>query len=161
MVSYVPAILLLLLAANPATGQLILDGQQIKQVNLEDEGGRWYTLVGTSPIARLKPGQYRVGAIILQGDLTYSPPRDGGQWFTLSPNKPYHLRAGAPLVPQVHVTREGRALRMDYLGVADAGGRLYRGRDSAAFMRQHPTQFAVYRDGQEIASGTLKYGKYG
>ena len=56
------------------------------------------------------------------------PPRNGGEWFTLTADKPYHLHTGFPLAPKVQVTRQWRTIRMDYLGgTADAGGqRLFR-----------------------------------
>jgi hypothetical protein len=167
---YVPAVLLLLVA-NPAVAQrsgdplancpLFLDGTGIKQVSLEADHGSGCTLLGTNPVAMLRPGRYRVHIIILKGDYTYAAPREGGQWFTLVAETPYHLRAGGPLVPQVQVERLGRTLRMEYQGMADAAGRLYHGKNAASLARDHPTHFTVHRDGREIAAGTLRYGKYG
>jgi hypothetical protein len=170
MTSYVP-LMLLLLAANPPVEQravdirgncqLILDGTQIKQIQLEKEGGGWHALYGTQPVARMQPGRYRVGIIMLNGDYTYAAPRNGGEWFTLSEDKPYHLQAGAPLVPKVDVSPQLRCLRMDYRGVADAAGRLYYGKSSAELAGKYPTRFSICRDGREIAAGTLIFGKYG
>ena len=149
------------LLAQPANCQLILDGTRIKEVHLEGEDGRGYPVHGARRIALLRPGRYRVRLIMLEGDYAWAAPRDGGEWFTLRPDRPYHLRAGAPLVPKVDVVRQGRYLRMDYRGMADAGGRVYFGRNSAEMARRHPTRFVIFRGGRELAAGTLRYGRYG
>ncbi len=73
-------------------------------------------------------------------------------WFTLSPGKPYHLRAGVPLTSHVEVTREGRLLKLDYR-LVDVAGRQYRDAN-----RTSPPRFAIYQNGREIASGSFEYG---
>jgi hypothetical protein len=144
-----------------ANCQLILDGKKIRQVDLEDENGRLYPILGTNRIALLRSGRYRVRSVALEGNYNHAAPSGRIDWLTLRPDRPCHLRAGAPLVPKVEVTRQGRYVRMDYRGIVDAAGRLYFGRGSAELARNHPLCFTVYRDGGEVAAGTLRYGKYG
>ena len=52
---------------------------------------------------------------------------------------------------RVDVARWGRCLQLDYETV---GG----GRQSSGSLTADPPQFTVYRDGQEIASGSFRYG---
>ena len=46
------------------------------------------------------------------------------EWFELAPGKPHQLVIGAPLSPQVTVTRHGKFLEMD-CDLVDAAGRSY------------------------------------
>jgi hypothetical protein len=131
--------------------QVILDGKYVEQLILEGENGRLHVRDATSSNLFLEPGRYRVSRIMLKGGYSYDIHAET-EWFTLSPDEPYHLRAGAPLTSHVDVTHKGRLLNLEYR-IVDTAGRRYRSTD-----RTSPPRFAIYQDGQEIASGSFEYG---
>ena len=156
-------ILLAILGAGPATAErptkesgsceLFLDGTGIKDLLLQDDKGRGLRVDVSGAVAHLPPGRYRVLMLVLDGGYTSEVPRTADDWFTLAPEEPYHLQAGMPLRPRIHVARRGGSLKMNYEGLVDAGGRKYVTKD-----RKQRPHFAVYQDGHEIGSGDFEYG---
>jgi hypothetical protein len=103
----------------------------------------------------LPPGRYWVEQVELEGGYESSSnySRDDG-WFELAPGRPHQLVVGAPLSPQVSVTRHGRFLEMDY-GLVDAAGRSY---TWSSGRRPAPPEFTVYRNDEVLGSGSFEYG---
>lgn len=140
-----------------ATCQVIVDGRAVEKLSLQKENdresGRTQVIYDVrGPSLSLEPGRYRVDRIDLKGGYWHRAAQMDTDWFALSPDQPYHLRAGAPLTSHIDVTREGRLLKLDHR-LLDAAGRRY-----GSTERTSPPCFAVYRDGQEIASGSFEYG---
>ena len=130
---------------------LVVDGKYVTKLTLEEQGGRTYQKDVTGQILHLEPGRYRLRQVLLKGDYSHDSYSET-EWFSLTSNKPYHLRAGSPLTPRVDATREGRILKLDYRLVDDAGRRYRRaGRES-------PPGFTVYKNGKEVASDAFEYG---
>lgn len=134
-----------------ATCQLIVDGQAVEELWLQNENMLTLTHKLKGPTLSLAPGRYRVERIQLKGGyLHIAEPWESD--FTLRPDQPHHLRAGAPLKSHVEVKREGRLLSFDYR-LTDAAGRRYRSSNTTARPR-----FTVYQNGREVAGGTFEYG---
>ncbi len=101
----------------------------------------------------LPAGRYRVTQVELTGGYRCTVTGTGeDDAFQLVPGKPCELKVGAPLNPSVKVTRQGRLLMMNYQ-LLDAGGRTYSNQN-----RTNPPRFAVFKDDQEIGSGSFEYG---
>jgi hypothetical protein len=137
--------------ADGANCQLMVDGEHIEKLTLMGKNGRVHESDLTGSILFCAPGQYCLQRVVLQGGYCYEM-RGQPEWFTLSPEEPYHLRGGAPLTSHVDVTRMGQLLELDYR-LVDAAGRRYRNMERTA-----PPRFAIYQDGQEIAGGAFEYG---
>ena len=163
---YLPAGVLLLAAAAAATadeprptdksalGRLVIEGKAVHRLSLETADFRLIELTPTEGGAALPAGRYEVVGVTLQGGRLVHrglPGRDE-DWFELRPGETHHLKVGAPLRPEVHVSRLGNRLTMGY-GLIDAAGREYVGRHDA-----QPPTVTILRDGEPIASGRFEYG---
>jgi len=138
---------------NASTCQLNIDGKFIEKLILDVEGGGTKELARPASSVSLPAGRYRVRQVELEGKYRcsiFAAKKD--DWFRLSPNQSHHLKVGAPLTPKVSATRQGRLIEIDY-ELLDACGRSY-----SARRRANPPTFAVFKDGQEIGSGTFEYG---
>lgn len=136
-----------------ATCQLAIEGKLIQTLTLVDRQGQQMQFARPSEKVSLPPGEYRVFRAQLQGGFdSYRPSARNEDWFWLAPDEPYTLRVGAPLVPSLKVHRQGTELELDY-ELLDAGGRPYAPREAA-----NPPRFTISRNGQQIASGSFRYG---
>ncbi|MBN1588284.1 MAG: hypothetical protein JW888_02090 [Pirellulales bacterium] len=166
-------------APKPALCELRIDGDCLVGLELLDKEGRRTTCKRPGKVIYLPPGQYRVKKVTLEegyetaDDVDLAGPFFGAsrgesslngflsassrnRWFILAPDKPSTLQVGAPLAQTVNVTREGTHLRLDYGDLFDDAGRRYYKRYGG---RTYPApRFAVYKDGQEIGSGSFEYG---
>jgi hypothetical protein len=138
--------------ASPA-GWLVIAGKGVTDVRLDQRIGPCMHRTPVDGKVSLTPGEYRLTTIQLGGNYgAYC--RDGKEedWFQLGPGESRTVRIGAPLTPTVRVQRQGRLLRLDYQ-LLDAEGWNYSPQD-----RMNPPEFRVYRDGEEIGSGSFEYG---
>jgi hypothetical protein len=134
-------------AAGSANGQLVIEGRHIETLILEKPNGDSQTINRPGSTVSLPAGQYKLFSVTLTGGFqSYLM-----QSFTLSPGKPYHVKVGAPLTPQLEASRQGRVLELDY-ALVDAGGGEYRPEDA------DPPRFTVYNGDQVVGSGAFEYG---
>ena len=137
--------------------ELRIEGQHIKSLRLLDQNGLLKDISQPSDVQHLPPGRYTVERVELdegyEFDANYYDP---GEHFELTPDRPHVLKVGGPLQPTVVVSRQGKCLELNY-ELRDAEGRSYR-QSSDKMDWSSPPQFAIYRDGQEIASGSFAYG---
>ena len=86
-----------------------------------------------------------------------SQPGQRQDWFEVTPAGSNELVVGAPLYPTATASRHGGFVRLNY-DTVDGVGRGYRKTvDRMAEMPPPPT-FTVYKDGEEIGSGSFEYG---
>src|SRR3972149_4583360 len=135
---------------NHTTCELVLEGKNIEKLVLLDGHGLSKTFTRPDSSLFLPPGNYTIQEVSLGDYYALLYPNLEKNRFTLTPDKPFHLKLGGSLTPEVALKRQGRFLTMDYklLGV---DGRRYLNRQ-----RINPAQFAVYLDDQKIASGAFK-----
>jgi hypothetical protein len=141
------------LAAPPAPEgpcQLVVDGEGVEKLIVEQSNSNRYSVDITSPGVSLASGLYNVKQVILKGGYSYNY-IGAMPSFTLTADAPYHFQAGG-LSPHVDVKRQGRLLKMDYR-LTDAAGRRCIHADYSS-----PSRFSVLQGGQEIASGSFEYG---
>ncbi len=107
---------------------------------------------------RLPAGHYRVERVDLRDGYSMLP-RSGrpGDWFEVSREGPNELVVGAPLFPSASVRRYGAFLQLDYDTVDGAGRSYEQQRDPTDPLPPAP-RFAVFKDGEQIGSGTFEYG---
>lgn len=140
-------------ARDPSDCELIIAGKHIEKLSLVNKAGLDKVIVRPGPSIFLPPGRYRIQEIQLQEGYTFNDYSGSAEnRFTLSPDAPYKLMAGAPLTPGVTVKRQGRMLTMDYQ-LLDAEGRKYINRANT-----NPPRFDIYQGDQKIASGSFEYG---
>jgi hypothetical protein len=136
-----------------SSGQVTLEGDHIQRLIFENENGHPIERTNPGSSLFLPSGTYRLNEVELAGGYhCYAFLTGEDERFRLTPDRPYQLRVGAPLTPQVKATRRGRVLELDYQ-LVDAAGRSY-----SNTLRSDPPQFAVYQDGRPIGSGTFEYG---
>jgi hypothetical protein len=139
-------------AARASDGELRIEGELIKSLTVVNEAGDSRTINRPGASVSLPAGQYTIYQIELDGGAHCSYPRESPS-FTISPDKPCRLKAGAPLKPGVTFKRSGKILTLDYK-LLDAAGRNYRASGRSA----DPPRFVVYQGEREIGSGTFEYG---
>ena len=111
-----------------------------------------------SVILQIPAGVYRLESVELEDG--YELRRGVGQrhdWFEVTPTGSNELLVGAPLYPTATATRHGGFVKLDY-DTVDAAGRSYRQTASRTLEAPPPPTFTVYKDGQEIGSGSFEYG---
>ena len=146
-------------AADGADCELKIQGHSIVRLMLIDKtrhSGVQFDKPGES--VQLPAGVYRVETVELEDGYSLSPQLGQRQdWFEVTPAGPNELVVGAPLYPTATVTRHGGFVKLDY-DTVDAAGRSYRRTPSRTATEPPPPTFTVYKDGQEIGSGSFEYG---
>jgi len=143
------------MAEEPPLCELTIQGDAILSLRLEGENhaGRQFNRPGKT--LRLPAGRYRVLQVDVEDGYVSNPRYRGDDgWFELTPERPYELAVGAPLLPTVSARREGRFLSMKY-DLLDAAGRKYA---SPNVDRRSPPRFVVFKDDQEVGAGAFEYG---
>jgi len=157
------ALVVLVAVATPARAgadggscELKIRGHSIANLTLVEKtrsSGVQFNMPGES--VQLPAGEYRVEQVELEDghtlDLLSSLRQD---WFEVTPAGPNELVVGAPLYPTATVNRHGGFLQLDY-DTVDGAGRSY-GKTSGR--APQPPAFTVFKDGQEIGSGSFEYG---
>ena len=155
----------------PAVGRLSIEGEAIERLVLEKrqrsgpwEGDNRITLDRPAASVEIPAGEYRVQQVHLRGGYRCDPPArvvDGitGQtrelgWFTVTPDKPYVLRVGAPLKPTLKVVREGRTLWMAY-DLLDRSGREFWRYLPQDFGSRTVATLSVYSRDRLVGSGAV------
>jgi hypothetical protein len=153
-------------ADQPGLCELRIEGQSIRQLtllrddpqlgqNAENLSAQTFDRPGQN--LSLPAGRYRVANVQLeegyQCGVDYARTNE---WFELKPGTPYQLVVGAPLFPQVTVTRHGKFLEMD-CELVDGSGRIYSWSNQLV-TRPAPPWFTVYKDDKVIGSGSFEYG---
>ena len=156
---------------DPVMGRLVIEGQAIECLVLEKrasdqrfEPSNRISLNEPESSVSLPVGEYRVQEVRLRGGYRCFPPGRIGYdetdeitevgWFSVSPDRPYKLRVGAPLKPTLKVVRRDRRLRMTFYLSDVSGQELWRylpedcGREKIA-------SFSVYSGDQLVGSGFL------
>ena len=138
-------------------GELKITGKYIRRLVLPGEA---YLVLLDRPAAtvNIPTGDYRPPHALLERsgvEASFNP----GQWqsrrrIAVDARTPAVLAVGGPLTNSVTVSRHGRDLRLDYQ-LLGAGGAAYQlvNRDYS-----RPPEFAVFKDGKKIASGTFEFG---
>ena len=139
------------LAAGASHGELIVEGELIESLTVTGKAGDSRTINRPGASVSLPAGQYSIQEIQLEGGFRCVVPRTA-ETFTVSPDEPCRLKAGAPLTPGVTFKRSGKMLTLDY-ELVDAAGRNYRRTGRSL----DPPRFAVYQGEREIGSGTFEY----
>lgn len=142
--------------SNEADCELTIRGDSIRQLTLIGKRGAGVTFESPGETVKLPPGEYRVEKVTLEGGYELSPLAALRQeWFQVTEKGPNELAVGAPLYPTVTARRHGGFIQMDY-DVVDAAGRDYQ----LAFTEKRPPAptFTVYRNGEQIGSGSFEYG---
>ena len=130
--------------------QLIIEGQHIESLTFARQRGKPKTIQRPGSTVSLPAGRYRLERVALTGGFECYV--GGREWLALSADKPCHLKVGAPLTPNVEVSRQGRILQLSY-ELLDANGREYVGSD-----RSDPPRFTVYSGDRVVGSGDFEYG---
>ncbi len=141
-------------AGDSDTCELTIGGKRIEKLILVDKGGSLRKFRRPNETVSLSPGEYRVEEVGLEGGFTHHA---GGReaWFSLEPERPHRLAVGAPLEPQLELTRRGKIVRLSHQ-LLDAGGRDYQFRGPGT--PPNPPQVTVSRAGRRIGSGSFEYG---
>jgi hypothetical protein len=140
-------------AKDPPLGVLKLEGKHLDYLELHARDGHVERFTRPEETVELPPGEYRLQAARLKGGYTCNGMGiSGGNWVTVTVDKPAALKVGSPLVPTLKVQRQGRILRLSY-ELRGEGGEAYTGGD-----RSKPPTFAVYRGQKKIASGRFEFG---
>lgn len=132
--------------------ELTIWGSAIERLELSSSTGRVVELDRPAETVTLPAGEFRVSAVDLRGGFYGLGPVTEASWFQLTPDKPVEIEVGAPLELQVKTGRRGRMLTVDY-DLTDAAGCRYHGSRTDT-----PPTFSVFKDGQEIGSGSFEYG---
>ncbi len=104
---------------------------------------------------QIRAGTYRIERAVLKDDYEWEfQPGQRQDWFEVTPSGPNELVVGAPLYPTVNATRHGGFVQLDY-DTVDGAGRSYR---KTGARSGTPPTFTVYKDGEEIGSGSFEYG---
>ena len=137
-------------AAGDAKCELVIAGPFAERVLLHDEQDATHEIDNPQRNTSLRAGRYYVYCVQQQGGSKLYP--KGQDWFTLSPGQPHRLTFPEPVRPLIKATRRGRTLTLNYslLG-AD-------GRDHGREFANIPPTFKVFKNDQEIGSGTFRYG---
>jgi hypothetical protein len=141
----------------PGYGQLIVGSDSVKSLTVVDELGKYrvfdFDFDQPGKSVSLPEGKYRLEEVKLTGSFNicrFTP--EGEHWLQITSGKPQQLRIDDLLKPTVSVTRQGRLLELDY-ALLDADGAAYATKDTS-----NPPRFTVFKDGQEIGSGSFEYG---
>ena len=157
------ALVLLLLAVTPAKAgadgvscELKIRGHSIVRLMLIEKtrhSGVRFDRPGES--VQLPAGEYRLEQVELEGGYALAPqPGQRQDWFEVTAAGPNELVVGAPLYPTATATRHGGFVKLDY-DTVDGAGRSFVGTGGRTPL---PPTFTVYKDGEEIGSGSFEYG---
>ena len=139
--------------------ELAIHGHSIVRLTLVEKTGRsgaQFDKPGDS--VQLPAGQYRVEQVELEDGYVMATRLGRRQdWFEVTPAGPNELVVGAPLYPTATATRHGGFVQLDY-DTVDGAGRSYSKTLDRTFGRPPPPTFTVYKDGEEIGSGSFEYG---
>ena len=160
------ALVVLLVVATPAKAgadgvacELKIRGHSIVRLMLVEKtrhSGVLFDKPGES--VQLPSGEYRVEQVELEdGYALDSQPGQRQDWFEVTSAGPNELVVGAPLYPTATATRHGGFVQLDY-DTVDAAGRSYRKTAGRTPGMPPPPTFTVYKDGDEIGSGSFEYG---
>ncbi|NQT12567.1 MAG: hypothetical protein HQ582_07460 [Planctomycetes bacterium] len=139
-------------AGDASNGELRIEGKLIESLMVVNKAGNSRAINRPGASVSLPADQYSIQQIKLEGGFTcFYPAAD--QSFSVTPDKPCRLQAGAPLTPEVTFTRSGKILTLDYR-LLDAAGRDYRPSGGSLA----PPRFVVYQGEREIGSGSFEYG---
>jgi hypothetical protein len=144
---------------------------------------RFIDLPAEGETVSLIPGRYRWKSVIIYDEtkkLRFSADnRRGAGWFNLSPDGTTTLTIGSPLKHSLTVTRVAGTLHMDYELLGKAGekylpvptierltspsigvptGKKYLPVPAEPRQRPKAPDFAIYKAGDKIFSGSLRYG---
>ena len=135
--------------------QLAIRGHSIKCLTLVGKNGEaGVRFESPGETVNLFEGTYRVESVELEGDYVFLPkPDDRRTWFQVVFGEANELVVGAPLYPTVNARRHGGFVEMDY-DLVDGAGRSY----SMNGNRPAAPTFTVSVDGQQLGSGTFRYG---
>jgi hypothetical protein len=131
--------------------RLVIEGHSITSLVLQNDSGGFFPFSDPPKELPLPAGRYQVLNVTVD-DRYHAVASGEPDRFTLSPDRPHHLKVGAPLRPSVEAARSGSRIQLDY-GVVDAAGRPYAGSRGP-----EAPEFSVLRDGREIGSGSFEYG---
>lgn len=138
-------------------GELKLEGKFIRRLVLES-GHSLVLLDLPKPSVSIPTGKYHLQDLLLEIDeaeifrAEKFTARTGE--ISISETEPAILKIGGPLEGTVEVNRIGNVLEMNY-HLVGGGGHGYR---SLQGRPDNPPTFAIYKDGQKIASGKFEYG---
>ena len=138
-------------------GDLKITGQYIQRLVLPGEN---YQVVLDRPAATVKIpiGSYNQPNLRLEQGGTAAYPNfnqpPSGNRISVNDKTPAIMAVGGPLTNSVAVTRHGQDLRLDYRLIG-AGGQTYQ---MESVNRSQPPQFAVFKGGKQIASGSFEFG---
>lgn len=147
-------------ADDEAKGELRIEGKFINKLvlsKIEGDGPPEIVLDSPGASVSLSEGKYYWKEIALDGGESVGL-FSSNNWFpepgariSISRDKPATLKVGGPLKSVITAQRSGNVLRLSYQ-LLGAGGEEY-----IADNRARPT-YAVYRKGEQIASGSFEYG---
>jgi hypothetical protein len=160
------ALVVLLVVAIPAKAgddevscELKIRGHSIVRLTLIEKtrhSGVLFDKPGES--VQLPAGKYRVEQVELEDGYAMAPqPGQRQDWFEVTAAGPNELVVGAPLYPTTTATRHGGFVQLDYDTVDGAGRSYSKPLDYTDGIPPPPT-FTVYKDGEEIGSGSFEYG---
>ena len=139
-------------------GELKITGQFIRRLVLT--GGPYLVMLDhPAGVVKVPTGSYNQPDIRARTKWRRGLLRNSGQMqvcrrISVDDKTPAVLHAGGPLTNSVTASRQGQDLRLDYRLVG-AGGEAYQ---LAKQDHSKPPEFAVYKGGKKIASGTFEFG---
>jgi len=137
-------------AADNAKCELTIEGLSVERVLLRDAQDATHEIDNPQQSTSLPAGRYSVDCIQWQGGGKLYPKRQ--DWFTLKPDQPHRLTLAEPVRPEIKATRGGRNLTLNYALIGADG------RDRNRQFSSQPPTFKVFKNDQEIGSGTFRYG---
>ncbi len=141
-------------------------------IDVEGENIRWLLLEGSQSVVLASPSGQVVApaanydafyqSVILAGDSGEFYKASGNTDLSLKSGETSSFKMGGPLNNSVNVTRSGSGLTLDY-ALVGIGGETYEALgcddDETLFMTVvNNPGFAIYKDGEELASGNFEYG---
>jgi hypothetical protein len=138
--------------AEPAQGELKIEGTHIARLVLRRADGHIEEWSNLSASINLPVGGYRVQQLVLRGNYTcHSQGLTALGQIKVTENEPAVLKAGGPLRQIIEVDRRGRTLVLNYRlrGVGD---------EEYTPLPAGRAAFAVYQGDKAIASGAFEYG---
>ena len=139
---------------NQITGVLKLEGKYIERLILSrQDNNEREEFRRPEQIIKLPTGKYYLHEVHLQGGyICYASKDLTRPQANITQDETAILKIGSPLKQIIHISRQGRNLKMNYelIGV---GGEKYISGD-----RSKQATFTIYKREKEIASDKFKYG---
>jgi hypothetical protein len=138
------------------SGQLVIQGTHITKLVFESTTrSNRKTITDPGQTVFLPEGSYRVKEIHLQGGYVFDSDRGSlHEEIVIDKNTPCTLTAGGPLMPSIHIQRQGRQLQLSYQRQG-IGQELY---NTQSIDRAKAPTFTVYDGKVVIDTGTFEYG---